>query len=324
MGRVQSLVIAPPPTEPAVAAWQALLHATPGAAWVVALPGLRVVATNAAAQALLGLDQARLHDARADQLLATPEDLAYWDAARDDPDTAGTLDSQTLVHVSDGRVLQLQRSIHPLMVPGAQAAHFCLVTTRDISAEQRALVAQEDLATELQATLESTADGILVTDVSGNIRTFNRRFAQLWGMPEALLEARRDDAVQAWMRRVVQDPEAYERRLKALQESTLLTATERLSLLSGQVLERVVRPLWSRGRPLGRVWSFRDLSERLAADERLDVLSRTDALTGLANRRQLAEHVEATALALRHDGDGFALLVLDLDRFRHVNDSLGH
>jgi diguanylate cyclase (GGDEF)-like protein/PAS domain S-box-containing protein len=323
MGQVQSLVIAPP-AGPAVAAWQALLRATPGAAWVVALPCLRVVATNAAAEALLGLDQARLHDTRADHLLATPEDLAYWDAARADPDAAGTLDSQALLHVPDGRVLQLQRSIHPLIAPGTQTPHFCLVTTRDISAEQRALVAQEDLATELQATLESTADGILVTDVSGRIRSFNRRFAQLWGMPEALLEARHDDEVQAWMRRVVQDPEAYERRLKALQESTLLTATERLSLLSGPVLERVVRPLWSRGRPLGRVWSFRDLSERLAADERLETLARTDALTGLANRRQLAEHVQATALAMRHDGDGFALLVLDLDRFRHVNDSLGH
>ena len=324
MGSVQSLVIAPQPMEPVVAAWQALLQASPEAAWIVALPSLRVVAANGAAEALLGLDAARLRNTRADHLLATPEDLAYWDSAHDDPRAAGALDSQTLLHVPDGRVLHLHRNIRPLAAPDASLAHFCLVTIHDITAEQGALSTQEDLATELQATLESTADGILVTDVSGGIRSFNRRFAQLWGMPDVLLENHRDEAVQAWMRRVVDDPQAYERRLLVLQESTLLTATERLTLLSGQVLERVVRPLWSRGRPLGRVWSFRDLSERLAADERLNTLSRTDALTGLANRRQLAEHVEATALGMQHAGDVFALLVLDLDRFRHVNDSLGH
>ena len=184
----------------------------------------------------------------------------------------------------------VQRSIHPLIVPGTQTPHFCLVTTRDISAEQRALVAQEDLATELQATLESTADGILVTDLSGRIRAFNRRFAQLWGMPEALLEARRDDAVQAWMRRVCSDPEAYEHRLQALQESTLLTATERLSLLSGQVLERVVAAAVE-PRPAARARVVLPRPQRTPGRRRArsTTLSRTDALTGLPNRRQLAE-----------------------------------
>jgi diguanylate cyclase (GGDEF)-like protein/PAS domain S-box-containing protein len=324
MGQLRPLITTDASVDPAVSAWQALLQAAPGAAWVVALPSLRVVAANAAAEALLGLDAAGFQHTRADHLLATPEDLAYWDAACEDLASAGTLESQALLHVPDGRVIQLQRSIRPLTSPGAEAPRHCLVCTRDITEEQRALAAQEDLAVELQATLESTADGILVTDVNGRIRSFNRRFAQLWGLPEALLEARRDDAVQAWMRRVVVDPAVYERRLQTLQDSTLLSSTERLSLLSGQVIERVVRPLWSRGRPLGRVWSFRDLSEREAADARLDTLSRTDALTGLANRRQLAEQVDATALALQHDGDAFALLVLDLDRFRHINDSLGH
>jgi diguanylate cyclase (GGDEF)-like protein/PAS domain S-box-containing protein len=324
MGSVQSLAATASGTGPMLPAWRQLLDAMDGPAWIVGAPALRVLAVNAAACRLFGQDATRLCDIRADHLVATPEDLAWWDEARRDPAATGTLSSETLLHTADGRSLHVLRSIRPLStVDGAAPAHW-LVCARDVSAEREALAAQEDLAAELKATLEATADGILVTDVSGGIRAFNRRFAQLWGMPESLPEAGRDDAVQAWMRRVVDAPEAYERRLQALQESTLLSATDRLSLLSGQVLERVVRPLWSRGRPLGRVWSFRDLSERMAADEQLDLLSRTDALTGLANRRQLAEQVEATALAMRHDGDAFALLVFDLDRFRHVNDSLGH
>ncbi len=323
LGRVQALPVAAAPAGGLHASWPALLQALPDAAWVVAGPALRVLAANPAACRLFGLDEGRLPDTRADQLLATPEDMAWWDEARLAPQDTAPLESETLLHTADGRTLHLWRTIRPLGPADAATPHW-LVCARDVSDERRTLAVQEDLAAELQATLESTADGILVTDLAGGIRAFNRRFAELWGIPEGLLEARRDDAVQAWMRRVVEGPEAYERRLHTLQDSTLLSATDRLTLLSGQVLERVVRPLWSRGRPLGRVWSFRDLSERIAADERLDLLARTDALTGLANRRQLSERVEAAALAIRHDGDGFALLVFDLDRFRHVNDSLGH
>ena len=75
---------------------------------------------------------------------------------------------------------------------------------------------------------------------------------------------------------------------------------------------------------MGRVYSFRDLSEQLAAQQRIEELSLTDALTGLPNRRQLAEHVAKASQRSRRDGSSFALLLIDLDRFRQINDSLGH
>ena len=192
------------------------------------------------------------------------------------------------------------------------------------SARRRTEDEREQVVAELQATLESTADGILVTDLVGRIRAFNRRFATTWGIPEDLLKSRQDDAVHDWMRRSVPDGEAYQRRLKAIQEATLLSATERLTLHSGQVLERVTRPLWCRGQAMGRVYSFRDLSEQLAAQQRIEELSLTDALTGLPNRRRLAEHVAKASQRSRRDGGSFALLLIDLDRFRQINDSLGH
>ena len=74
----------------------------------------------------------------------------------------------------------------------------------------------------------------------------------------------------------------------------------------------------------GRVWSYRDLSDRIAADQRIEALTFNDALTGLANRRRLSERFAQAVLAARQSGQAFALLVIDLDRFRHINDSLGH
>jgi diguanylate cyclase (GGDEF)-like protein/PAS domain S-box-containing protein len=301
--------------------WAALVACLPQATWVVDLRTLALTAVNEPAAALLGQPVEALLGCRADHLLATPEDMAYWDEVA--AGHTGRLLSETVLCQPDGRVVHVERSITPLPL-GSTAPTHCVVSMLDCSRQQAAEEQREEMLAELQATLESTADGIFVTDLAGRVRAFNRRFAQIWGLPEELLVQKDDNAIHDWMKRSVIDTDAYERRLAALQQAALLSTTERLLLHGGQVLERVTRPLWSRGRPQGRVFSFRDLTERVAADHRIEELSLTDALTGLPNRRQLADKVIAAAGSTLNDGRGFALLMVDLDRFRQINDSLGH
>ena len=205
----------------------------------------------------------------------------------------------------------------------AARALFYTVVLHDLTERQHAEEQREQALAELQATLESTADGILVTDLAGRIRAFNQRFAQLWAIPPDLLAARHDEAVHAWLRRSVHDGEAYQHRLQAIEEAALLSATDELTLHSGKVLQRVTQPLWQRGQPMGRVYSFRDQSQRIAADRRIVELSHTDALTGLPNRAELAAAVEAAGAQLLAPNDSYALMLVDLDRFRSINDSLG-
>ena len=305
-----------------VSAWTQLIEGLPQASWIVELATRRVVAANAAALALLALPKPALLGQRADHLLATPEDGAWWDEV--EAGCATPLRSETVVCTADGRTVHVERCAAPLAAGSSGPPSHGIVTLIDRSNQHKAENEREELVAELQATLESTADGIFVTDLAGRVRAFNRRFAQIWGVPDDLLQDRNDAAIHDWMRRSVVEPDAYERRLTAVQQATLLSTTERLQLHSGQVLERVTRPLWSRGRPHGRVYSFRDLTERIAADQRIEELALTDALTGLPNRRQLADKVAAAALRSRQHGQGFALLVVDLDRFRQINDSLGH
>ncbi|MCW5609948.1 MAG: EAL domain-containing protein [Rubrivivax sp.] len=303
------------------ASWSALLDGLPQAAWVVALADGCVVAANCEAARLFGRPPQALLGLPADELAASPEDLAYWAGAR--CGDATPLESDTVLAGPAGGSLHVTRSIRPVTLDGAGATH-ALVTVSDRSAVQAAEAEREMLLAELQATLEATADGILVTDLSGRLRAFNRRFAEIWGLPPDLLAGRDDAAIQAWMHRSVLDAEAYERRLQALRHATLISASDRLELHGGQVLDRVTRPLFFAGRPQGRVFSFRDLTERLAAEERLEAMALHDPLTGLPNRRRLAERVDDAASAARRDGGAFALLVVDLDRFRQINDSLGH
>jgi diguanylate cyclase (GGDEF)-like protein/PAS domain S-box-containing protein len=299
-----------------------LLEGLPDAAWLVEIASQRVVAANGAAHALFGRPAGALVGEHAQVLAASPEDMAWWDHAQAASDVP-PLHTDTVVCTPDARLLHVSRSIRRLPAAAGRAAH-ALVVLADRSATQRAETAREELLAELQATLEATADGILVTDLAGRVRAFNRRFAEIWGLPLALLQAGDDGALREWMSRSVADPTGYERRLRALERAALVATTDRLELADGTVLERVTRPLQHHGRSQGRVWSFRDLTERLQQQERIESLSLNDALTGLANRRHLTDRVETAVADARQQGRSVALLVVDLDRFRHINDSLGH
>jgi len=299
------------------------LDALPQAAWIVDATSQRVSAVNAAAARLVGLPAAALVGRRAEQLAASPEDLAYWLALQSGGlAAAGELTSETTLVLgpddAEPRVLFASRSVRAL---GDGAL---LVTVQDRSAERRLEDERDARIAELEATLESSADGLLVTDLDGRIRSFNRRFAELWGLATGLLAHADDAALRGAMGAAVADPEAYQRRLDALREATLLPASDRIELADGRVFERVSRPLWRNGRAMGRVWSFRDLSERIAAERRAEELEHADALTGLPNRQRFAAHVQAELATLRRHGGSFAVLQVDLDHFRQVNDSLGH
>ena len=299
-------------------AWRPLLDALGDAAWVVDAADLRVLACNAAASALLGLTVQQPGEVTADALIATPEDLAFWDQVR--AGDACELCSHTVVVDRAGRALPALRRIRRIG-QGDDAPY--LVTVHDRSEVEREAEAREAALAELQATLESTGDGILVTDLEGRIRAFNRRFAQIWGLPEALLAGRDDDAVWAAMCRAVADPEGYSRRLAAIEHSAKAPVSDRITLRSGQVLERVTRPQLRRGVPNGRVWAYRDRTELVTAGRRIEALATTDALTGLINRRRLGELLTQLLGRVRSARQPLALLLVDLDRFKQVNDSLG-
>jgi len=80
----------------------------------------------------------------------------------------------------------------------------------------------------------------------------------------------------------------------------------------------------SAGQPLNTVLFAKDLSEKLEAQRRIEQLAYTDPLTGLPNRLLLGERVAHAICVAQRSGERFALLFLDLDRFKSINDSLGH
>ena len=280
---------------------------------------LSVMAVNAPAAALLGVDVLTLRGQPVIDLAATPEDLAFWQQAA--LGVREGLDSQTWLRRSDGALVAVRRRITHLRLTGEKSVF--MIVMHDRSAELQAETALADQVSQLTATLESTHDGILVTDLTGRVRNFNRRFAALWDVPESLLAQPDGSLVQKWMLQRVSEPSVYSRRLCAIEMSAQASSTDVISITGGRVLERVSRPQLSRGQTIGRVYSFRDITERIEADRRIDLLSHTDALTGLPNRRAMLGRIEHALALSQRDGMPFALLFLNLDRFKHINDTLG-
>lgn len=280
---------------------------------------LRIVAANQVLVRLVGQVHHEFVGRPVIELTSAPEDVFFWEDV-----AAGLADrilSNSLLRCSDGVAIPVERKVSRVWLTPEEPVY--LVGMRDLREQRQAEEQLEERMAELRATLESTGDGILVIGLSGAIRHFNRRFVELWNVPRELVEARDDNAVFAHLTACVQDEAAYRQRLDELASNPDLECTDVLLLRSGRMLERVTLPQTSRSRVVGRVHSFRDLTERLDAQKRIESLAYTDLLTGLPNRLALGQRVAAALRSAQRSGSTFAVMFVDLDRFKSINDSLG-
>ena len=259
--------------------WQAMIEGMLEAVLLIDPVQLRIVAANRAVHKMLQLDADSLIGTPVVDLAAAPEDIYFWEDV-----AAGIADnilSETLMRLPYGDALHVERQVTLVRLGGDTSIY--VMAIRDQSGQRRIENELEKLIAELRATLESTADGILVTDLDGAIRSYNHLFAKLWNLPEELLSQRDDQAIYAWMDKCMVDPEHYAERLGAIRRSTLIESTDILVLRSGKILERLTLPQYARGRPIGRVYSYRDITQRLADEARLQLAAKvfessTDAI----------------------------------------------
>lgn len=401
----------------------------------------RILFANACAGRLAGQLPGDLTGIPIEHLTATPEDQIFW--GQEATLVAQGIHSMSSLRHMNGTLVPIERRVSPctLHAPGDAL----LVTMLDRSAQQDSERQLESMVSQLQATLDSAADGMMVCGLDGSIRAFNQRLAQIWQMPQSLLVQGNDAAVHTFMGTCVLDPAGYGAQLHAMAPTPELCNMHTIALRGGHVLERRSSPQMHRGSVIGRMYVFRDitqqietqaelrvaaqafvssldaifitdsehrllrlnpaaealwggsaqqllgtdmvtlwsdeaggisasslratlerdglwrsetqlrraggncpvhlswvlvrddqgnvvqgigflrdLTEQRAAQKRINELAYSDALTGLPNRLLLSQRVDSAICAALPSVARFAVLFLDLDRFKIINDSLGH
>ena len=198
---------------------------------------------------------------------------------------------------------------------------------RRLKRSERALAAKnQELDTahrQLETTLANLSQGVSLYDDNYRLLVFNQQFCELYKLSDKVVRPGMSLAEIAELRI---SSGCYTRQ----SADTFLASAEagtdagkpwtmNVELADGRIICNHIQPLPDRG----WVITHEDITERQQAAAKIAFLARHDPLTGLANRSMFQERLEQ-ALALAGRGKGFALLCLDLDRFKAVNDTLGH
>lgn len=141
-----------------------------------------------------------------------------------------------------------------------------IAVVRDITERRQAEERQERSRSLLQATLEATASGILVVDRAGRVTARNRKFAEIWRIPDELLAEEDDTRLLAFVFDELEDPHGFLAGVQALYERPEDESFDVLKLKDGRTLERYSQPQRIGGQSVGRVWSFLDVTARARAE----------------------------------------------------------
>ncbi len=155
----------------------------------------------------------------------------------------------------------------PLELEDQPAVSYCLV--RDVT-DQRLAAEEHARALSLhQATLKSMTDGLLVVDPAGRVLSFNQRFLEMWRIPPQAAASGRDADLLNAVLHQLEDPPGFLRRVEELYADPEASACEEVRLADGRVFDRWSEPQRLAGRSVGRLWSFRDVTESRRAAEAL-------------------------------------------------------
>jgi diguanylate cyclase (GGDEF)-like protein/PAS domain S-box-containing protein len=188
---------------------------------------------------------------------------------------------------------------------------------------KRAEVALQDSEKRMRSVLDNVSDGLVTMDQSGLIETANPAVVKLFGYSEQEMIGQPSDILIATTHRSAFD-NYLQRRLKL--DIPVSAAHETMGKRkNGSLfpLEFVVSSMQIGSRHLF-IATLRDISERKAHTDALEYQALHDALTGLPNRSLFGDRLRQALLAARRNQKMFGVLLLDLDRFKEINDALGH
>lgn len=151
----------------------------------------------------------------------------------------------------------------------AELSHANAALKEEIAQRKLAEATTKKALSLLNAALESTADGILVVDIGGKITSYNRKYVNMWNIPDSILGSKKRSTIVEYVKRELKDPEGYIARINELAEHPERESYDMLEMNDGRIFERYSKPQKIGSAVVGRVWNFRDVTDREQAEENL-------------------------------------------------------
>lgn len=191
------------------------------------------------------------------------------------------------------------------------------------------LAAEHDLHFNLKhfrTVLSNQHTAILVMSEDHHVRFANQAFCTLFGLSEtpAELENLSSAAILDQLLCTFEHPERERLRIEEILGKGEAVTGDQVSVIGGRIFLRDFTPIRIDGMPQGRMWHQRDITEQKRHDDKVERLAFCDELTGLPNRRRLFELLEPAREQAAQQQALLAVGVLDLDRFKSINDTIGH
>lgn len=251
------------------------------------------------------------------------EEHDRYDQLFDDILKYGNANNNSTKTTGDGETIHTEFHGSLLNYNGSRHYHVSLYDQTEKIRNQQQLQSYSDIQ---HAIMEASDDGMLVEDTDRKAIAINQTFFNTFDIPPSLLKEKNNQTLEmlkAGMDKM-QDAEKIAQNVLSLSPSSAVKTSTLIYLKNGTILDLASFPLIHDKTIKGRVWYFKDITENTLLTQKLGFEATHDPLTKLVNRRGFDEELSRSINDLKDSNAVHALLYLDLDQFKIINDSSGH